>query len=193
MVIVDEQLGVGPATDAQLLASIRAGGPGRVHRALRTVCADRLELRLPLTASWAEAEDVAGAVYLVLWRRRGAAHRQRQRAAVAAEGDEHAVRNERRRLARYLRALPRIASHPAQRDHAEELSEQAAAKAAASRSCTPCAACPRRTRGRRVLRPGPDGHRGRRRTARHHRGLRALAALTARARLHTLTAANDEA
>ncbi|GLY15282.1 DNA-directed RNA polymerase sigma-70 factor [Kineosporia sp. NBRC 101677] len=130
MVIVDERLGLGPAADADLLASIRAGNQEAFTELFERYAQTVWNYAYRLTASWAEAEDIAGAVYLVLWRRR---HEVRIVNGSALpwllKVTNTLVRNERRRLARYLRALPRIASHQADRDHAEELSEQAAARA----------------------------------------------------------------
>ncbi len=128
--IVDERLGLGPAADADLLASIRAGNQEAFTELFERYAQTVWNYAYRLTASWAEAEDIAGAVYLVLWRRR---HEVRIVNGSALpwllKVTNTLVRNERRRLARYLRALPRIASHQADRDHAEEFSEQAAARA----------------------------------------------------------------
>jgi RNA polymerase sigma factor (sigma-70 family) len=130
VVIVDEQLDLDPATDAELLASIRAGDHAAFTELFERYAQIVWNYAFRLTASWAEAEDVAGAAYLVLWRRR---HDVRIVNGSALpwllKVTNTLVRNERRRLARYLRALPRIASHQLDRDHAEEVSEQAAAKA----------------------------------------------------------------
>lgn len=119
-----------PPTDADLWPSVARGD----HAAF-TVLFERHAQRVwnytyRLTASWPQADDLTAAVFSTLWRRRADVRLVDGSAlpwllTVAS----NLSKNERRRVARFLRAMPRLAVDDARPDHAEVLAEDAAAHA----------------------------------------------------------------
>ena len=117
-------------SDADLWPLVEAGD----HRAY-TVVFDRhaqavWNYAYRLTASWPAAEDLTSVAFLTLWRRR--------RAVRLVGGSvlpwllqvtSTLNRNERRRLARFLRAAPRLAGEQASPDHAEDHADRAGTRA----------------------------------------------------------------
>ncbi|MET7992153.1 sigma-70 family RNA polymerase sigma factor [Amycolatopsis sp. NPDC005232] len=79
------------------------------------------------TASWTAADDLLATTFLTAWRRRGEVRLIRDSALpwlYTVTGN--VVRDERRRLSRYLRLVPRLVSGPSP-DHAERLADAGAA------------------------------------------------------------------
>lgn len=104
-----------------------------------------------LSASWPEADDLTAAAFLTLWRRR--------RDVRLVDGSplpwlltvtNHCARSERRRVARFLRAAPRLATEHAgagtAADHADALTEDAAVRAQLERVLTAVRRLPRAER-----------------------------------------------
>lgn len=129
VIITDDRLVLGPRTDVELLSLIGDGDHSAFAELFERHAQAVWNYAYRLTASWAEAEDVAGAVYLTLWRRRRDVRIVNDSARPwLLKVTNTLVRNERRRLARFLRALPRLASPEVGRDHAEDLSDRTASR-----------------------------------------------------------------
>lgn len=78
-----------------------------------------------LTASWSAADDLLGVVFLTAWRRRTDVRLVNESALPWLRGvTATAVRNERRRLSRYLRAMTRLPKEEAAPDPAEEIAQR---------------------------------------------------------------------
>ena len=130
MTVVDDRLALEPPTDAELVSSIRDSDHGAFTELFERHAQAVWNYAYRLTASWAEAEDVTAAVYLTLWRRRRDVRIVNGSALPwLLKVTSTLVRNERRRVFRFLRALPRLAAAETCQDHAEELADQAASRA----------------------------------------------------------------